>query len=72
MIEQINLTIKGDSSDEGRNSSSSCSLFFTGEKAVLHGKDSLFLSIDDCKAMRDFLNASIRAMESKERAKNGK
>ena len=69
MIDSINITIHGEDPDAkfGQNTYSDCSLYFNGTQVVLNPRNSLLLEIDDCKAMRDFLDASIRAMENKER-----
>lgn len=69
MIEKNSLDISGRATDTGQTHQSShatCGLFFNGTEVVLHRTSGMYLEIDDCKAIRDFLNTTIKEMEKKE------
>jgi hypothetical protein len=69
MVETLDLKIKGSTVDSGQthqNSEGWCSLYFNGTQVVLHRTEGIFLNVDDCIAMRDFFNVSIKEMQKKE------
>jgi len=70
MIEASSIVIVGKNSLENLYSHQSqvvsCNLNFNGEAVFLDCRDHMILNFNDCIAMRDFLDMSIKNMQKKE------